>query len=215
MAVEVTADRRVSGLLASRASLQWMDREGRRLVYIHLWNLLSSGASGLLEGVLETGGDYAEGLIVDLRGRGGQLAVANSIAETLGRIRRPVALLIDRNARSAKEVLAFKLMGASHVRLVGERTAGAVLPARLRPLGRDIMVMLPADRPGRARRWVEKFLRGGDEDLIWGRLEGKGVPPDIPAARPGPYSEGFDPILEAGVRDVIKRLRLIPGRRRF
>ncbi len=212
--VEVTASSPVSGLSASKASIRRFELEGRLIAYIHLWNFLSSRLPDLLDRVLEVGGNFAEGVVVDLRGRGGQLQVTNRIAETLQNCRRPLALLIDRDTRSAKEILAYKMKGIPHAALIGERTAGAVLPANLLPLGGGTMVMLPADRP-KMRGWLAKAFRDRDEKLIWGELEGKGIEPDIWVDRPGLYSAGFDPILDRGIREVLERLQSIPRRRRL
>jgi hypothetical protein len=105
--------------------------------------------------------------------------------------------------RSAKEILAFEMKGLPGVTLVGERTAGAVLPAGYRHLAGGAVVMLPGDPDGINR------LTGG------GTLEGKGVEPDVEVPRAGPYSAGADPIFEAGLRSLLDRLRDVPRRRRW
>ncbi len=206
--LEVTADRPVSGIGSSRASVRWLERDGRRIAYIHLWNLLSAELPPVLDRVIAPPGDFAEGLIVDLRGRGGQVAVTERVIRRLQAFRRPLALLIDRETRSAKEVLAFKMKASAGVAIVGERTAGAVLPANIQKLAGETRVMLPADRGG--GRPLD-----ADERLIWGELEGKGVSPDIPVERAGRYGAGLDPILEAGIEEVAERLASVPRRRRL
>lgn len=202
-ALSITADRPVTAFGASLSSLRRFEREGRRLTYLHLWNLISPRFPGLVRGALTGPEGYAEGMVLDLRGRGGQVGVMARVGEALKEARRPVALLIDRETRSAKEILASQLKGRPGFRLVGERTAGAVLPGSYHELSCGAMVMLPAD-PDR----ISRFTSGG-------ALEGKGVEPDLRVERPGPYSAGADPILEAGIEAVVEELRRLPRRRRL
>jgi C-terminal processing protease CtpA/Prc len=211
IALSVTADRPLSGLTASRASERWFTVNGRRIAYLHLWNLLSGDLPPVLDHVTDAPADFAEGLIVDLRGRGGQVAVTERVVKRLKALHRPMALLIDRETRSAKEIVAFKLKGFPGAVLIGERTAGAVLPALIQKLAGETKVMLPADRP------PERNGRppDADERLMWGELEGKGVDPDLPVVRGGLFSAGSDPILAAGTRDLVSRLAPLPRRRRL
>jgi C-terminal processing protease CtpA/Prc len=199
--VELSAGLPVSGLRASIASWRVFEQDGRRLAYVHLWNLLSPELPRLVKDALGGGASYAEGLVIDLRGRGGQVGVMQSVLELLRSNRRPLVLLIDRETRSAKEILAFRMRGRAV--LVGERTAGAVLPGECRQLSGGAMVMLPVDS-----RSLNRLTSGG-------ALEGRGVDPDLPVTGAGPYSAGADPILEAGIRVVLEKLHDLPRRRRL
>jgi C-terminal processing protease CtpA/Prc len=109
--------------------------------------------------------------------------------------RRPLAILMDRDTRSAKEIAAFQMRAFPTTVLVGETTAGAVLPSTLQELPSGGAVMVPGDPQG-----VTALSQGEV-------LEGVGVRPDVNAPRAGPYAAGRDPILEAGLRSVLDRLR--------
>jgi C-terminal processing protease CtpA/Prc len=198
----VTADRPLSGLLASRASLRRIEGQGRKIAYLHLWNLLSGEMPGLVKDLVSDRVRYAEGLVVDFRGRGGSVNVLRRVVRELRSAGRPLAILIDRDTRSAKEIAAFQLKGQPGVVLVGEPTAGAVLPGSIFDLPGGARVMLPVG-PASVQR-----LTGGKS------LEGEGVAPDLPVGRPGPYSSGADPILEAGIRKVLELLGRVPRKER-
>ena len=130
----------------------------------------------------------ARGLVVDLRGRGGQVAVLTAIARALLADGRPAVLLLDSETRSAKEVLAYRIKGKPGMKLVGETTAGAVRPAGYVTLGGGTRVMIPV---GDAAD-VVRLTDGID-------LEGRGVDPDIFIDFDLPFSAGRDAILERGV----------------
>jgi carboxyl-terminal processing protease len=196
------ADRPLSGLRASSESLRRLVVDGRRIAYLHLWNLLSPRLPALVEEALLGDGVYTEGLLLDVRGRGGQVQVTELVLRALRSSRRPLVLLIDRETRSAKEILAFRLKGQPQVSLIGERTAGAVLPGGYSKLPGGAMVMLPADPKG-----IEKLTSGAS-------LEGRGVDPDLAVERGGPYSAGADPILDAGLKELLFRLAGLPRRMR-
>jgi C-terminal processing protease CtpA/Prc len=210
--IDVVADLSTSGQSAAAASRRAILRDGRRIAYIHLWNMLSPETSRLLEELLAPGSFWAEGLVVDLRGRGGQVAVANRTVRLLASTGRPVVLLVDRETRSAKELVAHKLKGKAGITLVGERTAGAVLPGEVVDLPGGERVMLPAAASPAARARASSGMEARDLELISGLLEGAGVEPDVPVARSGPYAAGADPILEAGLRFVAERLAAVPPR---
>jgi len=192
--VALTADRALNGVIVARASRRIAIQGGRRVLIVHLWNLLSLKLPDLLEGYLKDRNEPAEGLVIDLRGRGGQVRVMSRLAAILKLEKRPLALLIDGETRSAKEILAFQLKGSPDTVLVGETTAGAVLPASYRQLAGGGMLMLPLE-PGGINRLT------GEESL-----EGRGVDPDLRVPRAGIYAAGADPILDAGIRAVVDLL---------
>ncbi|MFT7667522.1 MAG: carboxyl-terminal processing protease [Planctomycetota bacterium] len=175
------------GAQASEASVRIVERNGQKLGYVHFWYMAFDTPSALLERVLTE--DFAEcdGLILDLRGRGGSAIECVRIKALLnlesGKWKRPLVTLIDRSTRSAKEVIALEIKQEKVGKLVGERTAGAVIPASFRKLGGNAVLMFP---------WMT--LGNYTEEL-----EGKGVAPHQEVADKLPYSAGADPILDAGI----------------
>ena len=201
--ITLAIDRRTSGLGATAASQRTIERGGRRLLYVHLWNLLSPQVVDIVSVALRDTAAPWDGLVLDLRGRGGQVAVLERMAKLLESRAQPTVLLQDRYTRSAKEILAQRLRDRAEVLVVGERTAGAVLPGSYHHLSNDHMVMLPQDP-----RDIVRMSR----EVV---LEGRGVEPEIVVERAGAYSAGADPILEAGVEVLLKLLQDVPRRRRL
>ncbi len=200
--VRVVIDEPISELAATRESVSTLVRDGRRIVSIHLWDFLSPRLPALVKTAL-TEGAASDGLLIDLRGRGGKVSVLEQVLELLRADPRPRVLLIDRDTRSAKEILADALLGSPRTRLVGERTAGAVLPASFRSLSRSAALMFPADP-----RVIERLV--GDR-----QLEGVGVSPDIEVEVSLPYSGGADPIRDRGIDALLALIDEATRRARF
>ena len=108
--------------------------------------------------------------------------------------RRPTALLINHPERRGKEVFAWGFRRQARGPLVGEKTAGAVLAGALRFLD-DHSVL---------------YLAVADCEVDGERLEGRGVEPTLPVARPIPYSGGRDPQREAAQDALLKSLERAP-----
>lgn len=132
------------------------------------------------------------GVIIDLRGNaGGLLRAAQGLAgyvvnekHTLGTLQQrglrlelnvfprpasqrlgvPVALLVDEASASSAEVLAAGLQALAHVRVFGQKTAGAVMGSGLERLPNGDLVQL---------------VVGDLKTPTGGRLEGHGVMPDM------------------------------------
>jgi carboxyl-terminal processing protease len=102
--------------------------------------------------------------------------------------RKPIVALIDNQTRSAKEMLAYEVKTRKLGVLVGQTTAGALLPATFAKVGSDSVLMYPA------------FSLGRHSEAI----EGKGVEPDIEVESPLPFSAGADPIRDAGMRKALE-----------
>jgi C-terminal processing protease CtpA/Prc len=176
---------------AARASVRIIRSRGRSVGYLHFWYVHITGVPDLIRQALAGPFRDTDGLVIDVRGRGGSAGEVPRIVEVVREYQsstgRPVVALIDRQSRSGKDILAheFKQLG---VRLVGEATAGAVIPATFADVGHDSVLMFPATR-------LPKYT-----DL----LEFKPVPPDVPAARPTIYSAGRDEILDAGVAEAFR-----------
>lgn len=97
---------------------------------------------------------------------------------------RPVTLLVDGGSRSGKEIIAYAFRKHAIGKVVGTRTAGAVLGGRPFVLSDGSVLYLA----------VSDVLIDGDV-----RLEGVGVEPDVVVERDLPYSAGRDPQLEKAV----------------
>jgi C-terminal processing protease CtpA/Prc len=180
-----------SAFAASRSSLCVFEQHGHRFGYLHLWMVFHARAARLLAEACERCTD-CDGILLDLRGRGGSalevLAIVRELERAAAQGQRFVCL-VDSRTRSAKEVLAFEIQKRGLGTLVGERTAGAVLPATFTPVGDDSVLMYPATRLGTYSQ----------------AIEGKGVHPDVLVQDRLPFAAGDDPILAAG-REVLEDL---------
>jgi carboxyl-terminal processing protease len=186
---------------AIAASANVVERDGARLGYVHVHYMHVSGLGAELRAVLRGPLANCDGLLLDLRGRGGSAAAIGEVIAVLDGRRAafagPVVLLVDRATRSAKEMLAAELRRRGRVTIVGERTAGAVVPATFVAIGDDDVLMYPATT-------LPRFT---DE------IEGVGVVPDVAAPAPGDDADGRDPIRDAGLeRLLVECAARTPGR---
>ena len=179
-----------SAFEAAKASSKIIEFEGKKFGYIHFWFIHVSGVDALLKENLEFDFANCDGLILDLRGRGGSAGAIQSIYDVLsGKSSdwdKPVVALFNHGSRSAKEVMSYELSKQKIALTVGERTAGAVIPATFVDLGSNTMLMYPT------------FNFGKYTSII----EGKGVAPDVYVKEAGPYSAGADPLVETGLREL-------------
>lgn len=188
---------KTSLLDAARASVRVTDRSGSRLGRIHLWHFQSQRMAELLNEAVKGPLHDADALVLDVRGRGGSAAVIGAVLSTFKGERprwgKPVVALIDRGTRSAKEIFAWSFRRQELGKLVGERTAGAVIGCAFQRLFDGSVLMLPVQD-------VRGMTRGE-------QLEGKGVAPDV-AVDPGllPYRAGRDRIAERGEEVALDRL---------
>jgi carboxyl-terminal processing protease len=191
-------------LSAMRASVRVVEREGRRWGYVRVWSYARRQYHRLLiEELAEGRLKDVDGLVLDLRGGWGgaqpeytELFVGGApIMTYVGRDgrqgfasfrwRRPVVVLVDEGTRSGKEVVTYGLKRQG-VRVVGTRTAGALLAARGFLL-RDGSLLVLA---------VSDVLVEGE------RLEGRGVIPDVVVPLRLPYAAGHDPQLDAALAEL-------------
>jgi C-terminal processing protease CtpA/Prc len=182
-----------------------VERDGRKIGYIRLWTLAAPRSMDVVAEALATGPlKDADGLVLDLRGRWG--GGSSDAAELfLGdtppfrliprdgkdipanvRWHRPVVAIIDEGTRSGLEVFAYALK-VNNIRLVGTRTAGALLAATAYFLPDDSLLELA----------VSDAVLGDDV-----RLEGSGVAPDVPVPFNLPYAAGQDPQREAAIEEM-------------
>lgn len=182
------------GALAGEASVRIIERGGLKLGYMHFWYIPFDTSSALLERVLTEDFVDCDGLIIDLRGRGGSAMECKKFKDLLGpesgKWGRPMVALIDRATRSAKEVIALEFKQAEVGILVGENTAGAVVPAAFRELSGGAVLMFP-------------WMKLGEYSET---LEGKGVAPQVEVTDRLPYSAGADPIFEAGLEKLLEAI---------
>lgn len=201
--IEIRADRASTAIDSTVKSIRMLGSKAPGLGYIHLWNLLSRETVSIFERALGQDLSSARCLVIDLRGRGGQIPVLKAIAEKIEADGRPAALLVDDLTRSAKEVLAYMLKGKKGISLIGDTTAGAVRAAGYVNLGNGARVMIPVN----ARIQIER-LTGGED------LEGRGVRPDIFVEFHLPFLAGRDPLLQRAISLLSSRGTPSRSRRR-
>lgn len=184
---------RYAAFEAMKQGARLIEREGAEIAYIHLWFIHMQGVDRLLARLMRRDFRQAAALVVDLRGRGGSADMAIRIVRLLRDYRektgKPVIVLIDSMTRSAKEVISHGIRKYGIGTLVGERTAGAVLPATFEKVDDRTVLMFPSFTLARYTKWIE----------------GIGVEPDVEVAAAGPYSAGADPILEAGLDEAARQ----------
>src|SRR5439155_23508982 len=132
---------------AIRNSVQVIERGGRKLGVVHLWQYTTDAVTQILYDEIANGKlKDVDGLVLDLRSRwGGTPADAGEtflggtadmyVVQRDGKIqyvnerfRKPVVAIIDNGTRSGMEILAYSLK-KNGVPLIGAETAGDVLAA--------------------------------------------------------------------------------------
>jgi len=183
---------------AAEASVHVIRTGDTSIGYLHFWYVHMAGVPDLIKHAVEGPLKDAVGLVVDLRGRGGSAAevprIVASVENYRKRTGRPVVALADRQSRSGKDLLVYEFKQRG-IRIVGEASAGAVMPASFADVGFDSILMFPAMR-------LAKY-----SDL----LELKPTPPDVLVERAGVFSAGEDPILNAGVAEALRLAKKKPG----
>ena len=206
---------------ATRKSVKVIEHEGRKFGYIHFWHFLHDGMTQSLKKALNKEFKDCDGLIIDLRGRGGSPQVMNDCFSpfadppSMSRIpgfggsstvmpkwTRPVVALQDAGSRSAKEVYAHNWKWKKVGPLVGESTPGAVLGSTFAPLPDGSQLLYPAQN-------VRSLTFGQVE------LEGNPVEPTHPVKDLLPFAAGSDTIKEAGIKilyDLVKdKPKVVPA----
>lgn len=179
-----------------KASRELIEREGKKIAYVHIWSYAGAQYQEQLEEDLLYGRfRNADGLVLDLRdGWGGaqpnylHMFTGESPNLTVTRRNRkpvninsqwkkPVVLLVNQGSRSGKEILAFGFKQHKIGPIVGSKTAGAVV----------------AGSPFIMKDGSVLYLAVADvliNDKY--RLEGNGVTPDISVPFSLEYSQGAD-----------------------
>lgn len=209
MLTPVRMNPKVEMLEAEKASIRRIEVQGNTIGYIHIYSyagqeyhdeLISAISWGALKDV--------DALIIDLRyGLGGAdptyLNIFNphvpviTAVDNTGKTysydpqwRKSAVFLVNHATRSGKEVLAFGAKKYQLATVIGERTAGAVVGARLFPLSNGDLLYLA--------------VRSSEIDGV--RLEGVGVAPDIEVPMDIRYCAGKDTQLEHAVEYLTKIL---------
>ncbi len=175
---------------ATEASARIVEYDGKRMGVIHFWVLQLKGPDVLLKAKLQGAFASCDAFILDLRGRGGNASMVKKMLDILEGItstwNKPTVAIINQRLRSAKEVLAYNFRKRKLGTLVGERTAGAVIPVTMNDVGFGMKLMFP-------RFTMPEYTEA---------LELVGVSPDVFMAEAGPYSHGADPIFQTAIREA-------------
>jgi carboxyl-terminal processing protease len=188
---------------AQRASTRLIERQGKKIGYVHIWSCgHEQYQDELEEAVLYDRLREADALILDLReGWGGSPATVlnlytgrspsmTSVARDGTRYtsyaswQKPAVMLVNEGSRSAKEILAYGFQQYKVGPVVGMPTAGAVVAGRPY-LMKDGSLLYVAV--------ADVYVDGNT------RLEGKGVTPDVIVSRSLEYSQGADPQQERAI----------------
>ena len=177
---------------AAEASVRVIRTGDISVGYLHFWYVHVAGVPELITRALEDRLKNVNAMVIDLRGRGGSASEVTRIIDVVDKYRKrtgkPVVALADRQSRSGKDLLVYEFKQQG-IRIVGEASAGAVIPATFADVGFDSVLMFPSFR-------LPKY-----SDL----LELKPIPPDVFVERAGVFAAGQDPILDAGL-DEARRL---------
>jgi len=176
----------VSSLKSSKRIIEVADQ---KVAYIRFWNLMSMGLSVQFAKYMNE--DFAEcdAVVMDLRGRGGIVPAVLALNRTVGKVDKPVVVVIDGLTRSAKEMLAYLLKKQDHVHVVGMKTSGAVTGATVTQLPSGNSMMIPVASAEALKHYIDGAI-----------LEGVGVEPDEHVNYFVPYSAGNDRILNVALQ---------------
>jgi carboxyl-terminal processing protease len=197
-------------LEAMRASTDVIERDGKRIGYVHIWSYAGDRYQEQLERSLIYGDlRTADALILDLRdGWGGAipeyLNFFTAKSPTLTQIerngtrtdldyrwRKPVVMLVNQGSRSGKEILAYGFQQYNIGPVIGSKTPGAVVGGRAFLMQDGSLLYLA----------VVDVLVNGE------RLEGKGVIPDIEVPFQLAYAQGADPQKQKAIEVLLQRLQ--------
>jgi carboxyl-terminal processing protease len=199
---------------ATLASARVIERDGRRIGYVHVWASVMESPDTLAAALINfrspRDGWHIDGLVIDMRGKiGGFFNTPTRYLELIDRrgpdvrvrlgagtpsrtqtLRGRTAVLIDHHTRSVAETFVHAYKRERQGPLIGSSTAGAVSASSLYNMPGDNLLSL-------AVTGVEI-----DGDIL---EQGQGVAPDIEVARPLPYANGTDPVLDAGVAYLARK----------
>ena len=199
---------------AMKGSVKVMEREGIRIGYIHIWSYYGEQYYQLLMSEIALGRlERADALIIDLRnGWGGaspyylnifhknvpvitQTNRDGTITVTDYQWRKPVVMLVNEGTHGGDEVIAYGFKKYGLGKVMGSKTAGAVMSSTPFMLRDGSLLNLA----------VCNMLADGE------RLEGKGVAPDIEINMPIEYANGKDVQMDWAINILFAE---VMGRRR-
>ncbi len=219
---------------ATRASARVIERNGRRIGYVHVWQVRDprsfSTALASIDPFFPTGKaqphDHPlDALIVDMRGRvGGSIGAASQMLDMLGTAEKPYwgqRRSLDRSgkdagssgdqriSRSSDPMQPFRgqtvLLIDDRTRSAGEIMAHGFKRSRFGPL-------IGTPTAGAVTSGTLYAMPGGlvlytavvSHEFEGKPLEGVGVAPDIRVERPLPYAAGADPVLDAAIAHLTR-----------
>ena len=188
---------------ALQSSIQIIEHNGKKIGYAHLWSYAGSKyQEQVREAILWGKLSQCDALIVDLRdGWGGaDINYLNLFRKPIATIKstprdggglsysgvweKPVVLLTNGRSTSGKELFTYGFKKLKIGKVIGEKTAGAVVAGRIFKLSSGDVL----------------YLAVHDVHVDGERLEGVGVKPDVFIERPiGPG--GNDPQLERALEE--------------
>lgn len=170
--------------LSSRVIVSGDNRHG----YLRFWDMMPGGSAARMNKVLKEKLLECDSIILDLRGRGGLPSEVVDLVKAVEEINMPVIAITDAATRSAKEMLTFLLKKQSHVIVVGQRTAGALVGMNLTPLPSGSGFMFPAASAKQMMVFTDNVI-----------LEQVGVEPDIQLEFKLPWCGGNDDLVQGAV----------------
>lgn len=188
---------------ATQDSWRVIQRGSRKIAYFHVWSWAGQATQDTVQALITQSNKVpVDGFVLDIRdGWGGadaqyltifdkEVPVLEEVRADGGvavldnaQIRKPAVILINGGTRSGKEVIAYGAKKHHLARLVGERTAGAVLGGQPFCLSDGALLLLAV----------------ADARVDGERLEGVGVEPDVTVALDLARSDGEDRQLEKAV----------------
>jgi carboxyl-terminal processing protease len=194
---------------AMRESVKVVERNNQKIGYVHIWSYAGEQyQKQLVEEIAFGKLKDADSLILDLRdGWGGaqpnylnifteKVPVLTSIPRDRRRRvidyqwRKPVVMLVNNGSRSGKEILAYGFKKYGIGKVIGTKTAGAVVGGSAFLLEDGNLLYLA----------VVDVLIDGE------RLEGKGVIPDIEVPFTLEYAQGKDPQVERAIEVLLEQV---------
>lgn len=211
---------------AVKASARVIERNGRRIGYVHVWAITDARAlRAALAAIHADGSDDAgkapDALVVDLRGRvGGTIGTADRMLDFLGTASKPYFGTVRFIDRTGKDSVPSADTTRSHpkpfpgrsVILIDHQTrsAGEIMAHGYKRSRFGVVFGTPT--AGAATSGTPFAMPGGfmlyvaaaKLEFDGESLEGKGVMPDHRVERPLPYAAAADPVLDAAVEFLAK-----------
>lgn len=189
-----------NAVCASKQSIAVKERFGLKMGYMHLWHLASMDVVIDLERALQTTFLECQGIVLDLRGRGGTPENVKRVLTSFEkhspygiRWSKSIVAIIDSGTRSAKEVLAFHLRRKNIATLLGERTQGAVLGGKFQRLKDGAWLIVPTVDMRAMSMGVN--------------LEAEGVEPHLKVKDKLQFANGEDKLKTAAFDELFWQLR--------